>query len=90
MHWGGEEVGSLALPRGRVPAHTSPIPGDAVMCKVTTYGSAGDASCPESQEQREDARGSWEEPAEPSTVALPLAGVGRDGTGAPGDTGSTD
>lgn len=41
---------------------------------------------PKSQEQREAAGG---ELAEPSTVALPLVGMGWDGTGAPGATGST-
>lgn len=29
-----------------MPAHTSPVPGDTVICKVTSYGSAGDGPAP--------------------------------------------
>lgn len=67
----------LALPRGHVPAHASPIPRDAVICKVTSYGSVGDESCPERQERREAAGRSRLSPAPSLCPWLERDGMGR-------------
>lgn len=69
----------VALLRGHVPALGSPVPRDAVICKVTSYGSAGDESCPKSQEGREAAGGGRLSPAPSLCPWSERDGTGRDG-----------